>query len=209
MPHWTSARALLGYGIPARSLGLFFDTLAVQMEMGRAIGDALVDASSGTEDRELQRICASVAPMINRGASLCSSLRPYAGRFPEIVMPILEVGEISGTLPGSARRLAATFQQSVSAERSMKFNAYDPKLALLGLCIARVYAVLMAILSSPQREQPIAATAISVAVGVALYAVEVVAVYQIGRLVLRGLYRWQALRVQIDRSKSPCPCSAP
>jgi type IV pilus assembly protein PilC len=197
----SGVRTVLGYTIPQKALMLFFDSLAIQLNVGRPIPESLTAASFNSGDKELQQICSIVAPQLSRGASLCSSLRPYTSRFPEIVLCVLEVGEMSGGIGESAQRLSDTFRQSVNAERDIKTNAYSHPKALLGLCLIQA----IVLFTTTDKNQPLIYSAIDIALKIVAFAFEIVFAFFAGRVILKGLYRWHALRLIVDTIKLALP----
>ncbi len=112
--------------------------MSVLLGAGRSVSDVLTSGAQGALDPELRAICQDVALLIRNGASLAECLRPYERRFPAIVIPVLDVGEASGTLPDAARRLAENFEQSVGVQRELKVKAFDPVPIFFALCLVCV-----------------------------------------------------------------------
>jgi type II secretory pathway component PulF len=63
---------------------------------------------------------------------LSRALAKWKGRLPEIVLPVLEVGEVAGTMEGSARRLAHAFNQGAALVRK-----YQGRVSLITPSAAR------------------------------------------------------------------------
>ena len=185
------ARSLLGYTIPQKTLALFFDSVAVLLHTGVSLPQALL-RSSLLGDPELRQVCEAVAFALDRGASLAAAFRPHAHRFPPLVLPLLEVGEMSGSLEAAARRLAHSFNAGAAVERRFKTDVFNPWLIILALGLLRGFQMI---------NQPI--FDILRAVASTLFTLAVW--YLGGRLAVRGLMSWPWLRLQVDTVKVALP----
>jgi type II secretory pathway component PulF len=180
-----SVRSAFGATISERTLGHFFANLARMIGSGVAIPTAVKAASAGLGD-ELPGIAEAVEPKMRSGTPLHLALVPFRNRFPEVVLPVLEVGEVSGTLDDACLRLARLFQEINGFNARFKGVAIEPiKVILAGVMFKTFFAVL----GGPW-----------VALQVAVWtAVELIAVYLILRLLQRNLWRWPALHVLVDK----------
>lgn len=185
------ARSLLGYPISPQTLGLFFDSLAALLHAGHSLPQAMLRASSGT-DPELRHICETAAPALSRGVSLSRVLRPHAHRFPELVLPLLEVGEMAGTIEVAARRLADNFRRGVAVERRFKRAVFDPWLVILALAAFRAITMV---------GQPV----LEIARAGLTTLLTLAACYLGGRLMVRWAMRWPWLRLRVDTIKVALP----
>jgi len=197
-------RTFFGFTISTKSLEFFFESMYVCLRSGRSIAETIQREASGT-DAELRSICASIAPKLRNGASLCACLRPYARRFPPIVLCILEVGELSGTLVDQAHRLADTFKQTNGFERKFRFSVYDPRLLLLVLCLIQSIHLMVVEVTSTEPGRSIGTMALSVVYGVLMTAFGLSSTYLVGRIILSHVYRWQAFRFFVDTVKLALP----
>ena len=185
------ARAALGDTIPEKTMALFFDGLAVLLAAGFSVPEALRRASLGA-DSELRHICRTVTPVVGRGMSLSTALRPYAHRLPALVLPVLEVGEVSGTLDAAARRLSDAFGRRAAIERRFRYAVFDPWLIILALTLLKAVRL-------------IGEGLVGIIQGTLLTLLTLAAYYVGGRLLLRGLLRWPWLRLQVDTVKVALP----
>lgn len=184
-------RRLLGEPLPLQTLACFFDQFATLLATGMPVNAALRQAAPPGEP-ELQAIAATVDGALQAGVPLYRALLPYQERLPEIVLPILEVGEVSGTLEGAARRLATAFGQTAAVERRFRTAVFDPWLAILGLSLYK--AAMTPVNTSLET------------VGVALTtALTLTCLYLVGRWALRLLFLWQPLRLAVDTVKLALP----
>ena len=198
-------RSLLGYTIPLPPLALFFDAFAAQLNAGAPLAASLISCSTYCGDNELRDICAEIAPRITRGESVTSCFRPYSHRFPELVLSLLEVGEISGGLADAARRIADTFNQTLAIERGMRNNVYDPKLYLVGFCLIQLYVLLGPAIMAVQLGKSAVSVSLQLMLTIGMPAVQVVIIYLAVRKIMRIVYRWRKLRIEIDRIKLALP----
>jgi type IV pilus assembly protein PilC len=184
-------RALFGDPIPRQALGFCFDHLAVLLRAGFSLPDAFARATR-VSDPELQHIGESLITPLSRGVSLSRALAPYRHRFPELVLPILEVGEVSGTMEGASLRLAEAFQKGAAVDRKFRYAVFDPWLVIL-------------LLTLYQAATHLVSSVAEMALGALQTLLLLSACYILGRLVLRGLFRWQWLRLQVDTLKLALP----
>ena len=195
----------LGFTIPETALAFFFESMSVFLRSGRSVSEVLQNGAAYGIDPELRSLCAALVPPVRNGASLCQCLRPYEQRFPKIVLCLLEVGEVSGGLADTAQRLADTFQQATGVERQFKLNVYDPRLFLLAFGLISLGQQLIGAISAPPLGSSLLSAALSLVITVAVSVLKLLAVYLIGRLTLRQLYRWEALRLLVDTFKLAIP----
>jgi len=185
------ARSLLGYTIPQKTLGLFFDSVALLLHTGISLPQALL-RSSLLGDFELRQMCEAVAFALDQGASLSDAFRPYAHRFSPLVLPRLEVGEMSGSLEAATRRLAHSFNAGAAVERRFKTDVFNPWLIILALGLLRGLQMI---------NQPI----FDILRAVASTLITLAAWYLGGRVAVRGLMSWPWLRLQVDTIKVALP----
>lgn len=184
-------RWLSGDRIPAREVGPFFERLAAALSSGMLVHQALRRAARGA-DPELQRICWNAAGPVAAGMPLHQALMPWRRRLPEIVVPVLEVGDASGTLESSARRLADAFSRADAFERRFRYSVFDWRLMLV---IIPLFLLSTKLYPSSQ-----------VAVMEALRLLgELVVAFVAGRLLLCLLLQWAPLRMVADSVKLAVP----
>jgi type II secretory pathway component PulF len=183
-------RRWLGEPIPAQTLAFCFERFATLLNTGMPINEALRKAAP-SDDRELTTICTAVEGPLRSGVPLHRALLPWQSRLPEIVLPILEVGEVSGTLDNAARRLAGAFSQTAALERRYRTAICSPWLIILGLTL---YTTAM-------HPQP----ALQMLAGAVVIYGQLALLYLAGRFALRFVYRWQGLRYAVDTVKLALP----
>lgn len=184
-------RAAVGETLPQSTMAFFFTSFAMMLASGAPVAYSLQRAAHGL-DPELERICETIAPRLRAGASLPDVLRPYSSRFPDMVLPILEVGDASGSMEGAARRLAAAFSTGSAIERKFGFGVYDPRLAIAALTLVNVIFSFIPVWTYLL----IFAAVNYIAWSFAFFC---------ARIVSRWLMRWRWLRLQIDCIKLALP----
>ncbi len=178
-------RSAWGATLSERKLGHFFANMARLIGSGTAIPTALTTASKGL-DAELAEICSSIEPRLMNGVALHQALGPYRLRFPEMVIPVIEVGEVSGTLDDACLRLAKTFQAIDGYKARFKGVALEPVKVIAGGILFRVMFAVGA--------GPMALLQIAVAT-----LIELLSVYVGLRIIQRNLWRWPKLHVLVDK----------
>jgi len=171
-------------------LATFFANAARAIGSGVAIPNALTAAASF--DPELSDIAQSIAPKLWRGDSLHASLQPFRSRLPELCLPVLEVGEVSGTLEGACQRLANTFEAIDSFQRRFSDVGLDIRKIVLG-------AVFFKIVFSGGGSFG------SMAIGVAWTVGEILIAYLLLRLAYRELWRAPKLHRLVDKIRIAIP----
>jgi type II secretory pathway component PulF len=180
----------LGEPIRSQTLAFCFERFATLLKTGMPVNEALRKAAP-TDDAELAAICAAIEAPLRSGVPLHRALLPWRSRLPEIVLPILEVGEVAGTLDDAAQRLAGAFAQTAALEKRYRSAICDPWLII---AVLTLYSVAM----HPQPPLQMTINALQMFGQLAL-------LYLAARLALRGLYRWQGLRYAVDSLKLAAP----
>lgn len=187
----TALRSAWGVTLSERTLGHFFANMARLVGSGTSIPASLIGSSKAL-DPELESICASIEPRLRAGVALHETLLPYRLRFPELVIPVLEVGEVSGTLDSACDRLAKTFQAIDGYRVRYRDVAIEPIKVIAGVTL---FKVVFSLGASPLEMLKIAATT----------AAELTLVYILLRLAYRNLWRWPALHRLVDKMHLAIP----
>lgn len=184
-------RVLFGDPIPKAELGLFFDRLATLLATGIGIPEALRQASR-TSGPELQSICESAIGPTSAGVPLHRAWDPWKRRLPEIVLPVLEVGEVSGTVESASRRLADAFAKGAAVDRRFRYQIFSPGFVIAILVLSTVAH------GFPEHYYQL------ILQGVELL-LKLIGLYLGGRLLLRLLFRYQPFRLVVDTIKLAIP----
>lgn len=181
----TVARTALGKTIPEKKLAFFFRNFGRLLATGMSIPESLERAASGA-DPELLAICRRAIPKLRAGSELFRALEPDRGRFPELTLPVLEVGEVSGTLEGAAHRLAEAFDRIDGFDSKFRRAKVDPVKIVLGAVFFR------AVFSGGG--EPVA-----VILGILQTALTAIIAIFVLKLVHRNLFRWPSLHALVDK----------
>lgn len=181
----TGLRSAWGSTISERTLGHFFYNIERLIASGTSIPASLIAASKGL-DSELQTICESVEPRLRAGVALFEALTPYRRRFPEVVLPVIEVGEVSGTLDDACGRLAKMFQAIDGYRLRYRDVAIEPIKVIAG---GVIFKIMFSMGASPTQLLIIAATTFA----------ELLLAYILLRLIYKNLWRWPKLHRLVDK----------
>lgn len=184
-PSLTALRSAWGITIPERTLSPFFANLSRLIGSGTSIPASLIAASKGL-DPEVETLCASIEPRLRAGVALHEALSPYRLRFPEMVVPILEVGEVSGTLDTACDRLAKTFQAIDGYRVRFRDVALEPIKLIAGVVLFKVLFSF-----SPN--------VLDLLILAATTTAQLTLAYVLLRAVYRSLWRWPALHLLVDK----------
>ena len=120
-----------------RNLRDFFESLALMLEAGVSMLDALPAALDTVEDGDIRRALAKIRPRLEGGAPLAAALRDIAYITDERVIQFAETGESSGTLPEMLIRYAAIETAALNSSLE-QITAWVPRVlyGLVALWIA-------------------------------------------------------------------------
>jgi general secretion pathway protein F len=97
-----------------RNLRDFFESLALMLEAGVSMLDALPAALDTVEDDDIKRDLAKIRPQIEKGGSLTDALRNVKYIDDERVIQFSQTGEASGTLPEMLMRHTKMETESIN-----------------------------------------------------------------------------------------------
>lgn len=104
----------LGTKISLKVLALFCQQFSTILSSGIAVGQALDILAQQTEDKRLKGVLKDVYEKVQTGRSLADSFGEHANRFPNVFLSMISVGEVSGTMEASLKRLHGYFKQEYS-----------------------------------------------------------------------------------------------
>ena len=87
----------------------------------------------------------------------------------------------------------------------MRNNVYDPKLYLVGFCLIQLYVLLGPAIMAVQLGKSAVSVSLQLMLTIGMAAVQVVIIYLAVRKIMRIVYRWRKLRIEIDRIKLALP----
>jgi len=142
-------------------LSLLLQQLAILLQSGLPLVDALRMTIEQAETRQQKRIVESWRAQIMEGRSLSEALRRSHYLVPESVLAGLGVGEEGGHLPEVMRRLAEELEHSAENSRTLKRALIYPATLLvssaltIGIMMVYVVPKIAVIFASSQREMPL------------------------------------------------------
>ncbi len=125
----------LGQKISLKVLALFCQQFSTILSSGIPVGQALDILAQQTEDKRLKGVLLDVYEKVQTGRSLTDSFGEHGKRFPTIFMSMLSVGEVSGTLEASLKRLHGYFKQEYQLVAKFRTAMIYPAV-IMGLAIA-------------------------------------------------------------------------
>jgi type IV pilus assembly protein PilC len=182
---------LLGDPIPADQVARFFETLATLLHSGMLVSEAMRLAGRAAGG-ELEKICESASRPVAAGVPLSRALSGSRKRFPPIMLPVLEVAELSGTLESGAQRLAGTFRQFAQFDEKYRYSVFDARLVIPIIALQTFAMSLSGSLTA----------ALLHALNV---LVQLIVLYLVGRLLFRWVGRWEPVRYALDMVKLAIP----
>ncbi len=142
-------------------LSLLLQQLAILLQSGLPLVEALGMTIEQAETRQQKRIVESWRAQILEGRSLSEALRRGQYLVPESVLAGLGVGEESGHLPEVMLRLAGELEHSAENSRTLKRALIYPttllvsSILVIGLMMIHVVPKIAVIFASSQREMPL------------------------------------------------------
>lgn len=124
----------LGTKVSLKVLALFCQQFSTILSSGIPVGQALDILAQQTEDKRLKAVLKDVYEKVQTGRSLTDSFGDHSKRFPSIFMSMLSVGEVSGTLEASLKRLHGYFKQEYQLVSKFRTAMIYPAV-VMGLAI--------------------------------------------------------------------------
>jgi type IV pilus assembly protein PilC len=125
----------LGNKISLKVLSLFCQQFSTILTTGIPIGQALDIIAQQTEDKRLKAVLKDVYEKVQTGRSLSEAFSDHAYRFPVVFISTISVGEISGTMEASLKRLHGYFKQEYGLVSKLRTAMIYPAV-VLSLAIA-------------------------------------------------------------------------
>lgn len=121
----------LGTKISLKVLALFCQQFSTILTSGIAVGQALDILAQQTEDKRLKAVLKDVYEKVQTGRSLTDAFTDHAHRFPTVFISTLSVGEVSGTMEASLKRLHGYFRQEHLLVSKMRTAMIYPAIVLM------------------------------------------------------------------------------
>lgn len=126
-----------GKKIPLKALSLFCKQFYTMVDAGVTIVGSLDLLRRQTENRKLANILSKVYEDVQKGMSLSEAMRVHKSQFPNIVISMIEIGEISGNLDTVLDRLSVYLEKDNKIRQKVKTSMVYPKV-LSGIALVAV-----------------------------------------------------------------------
>jgi len=131
----------IGSGVNPRDLMLFTRQMAVMIDAGLPLVQALDILASQTENPHFARVLYSVKSSVEQGATFSDALKKHPKVFDELYVNLVAAGEIGGILDAILNRLATYIEKAVKLKGQLKSAMIYP--IAIGLVSVGVVAVMM------------------------------------------------------------------
>lgn len=117
--------AFIGDGGPNQELADLFRDIALLMEAGRSIDQALSVVTTKMRP-ELKRVFNDAISEMRLGSAFSSALKLNSRHLPDILIPIVEANERTGTLQAAMRQIATAYQKLADIDRKFEYSPRNP-----------------------------------------------------------------------------------
>lgn len=132
---------LLKAKVKVKDLAVFCRQFAIVLEAGIPLGTGLDVLREQTQNPTLKEIVADIYENVQKGTSLSNAMKKHANVFPEILVSMVEAGELSGQLDRVFVRMADHFEKEFKLNHKVKSALTFP--IILCVVASLVIAVLM------------------------------------------------------------------
>ena len=196
------AKRTFSHAIKPRELALFSTQLAVLLNSGLPLEQALDNVAAQTKKKATSNLLKSIRAKVSEGHTLANAMAAFTGSFPDYYVPTVAAGEHSGHLVEVMERLAEYAESSYHARQKLQMALLYPIIvtfvAFLVIIVLLVYVVpqVVQVFESMQQTLPVLTTTL-IAVSDFLQQHGLVLLASFGLCLL--LYRY-AMRLQKVRS---------
>jgi len=124
----------------------FVDNLSVMLKAGISISRCMQILVKQTQNRKFKDILTDVYNQVEQGKSLSEAMEKYSGVFPNIVISMIKVGELSGSLNKSLEYLSIQLQREAELKSKTKGAMIYPSVIVGAMLII---GILMSIFVLP------------------------------------------------------------
>ncbi|MCX7971422.1 MAG: type II secretion system F family protein [Negativicutes bacterium] len=128
-------------GVTAKTLAVLCRNFATMLSAGlpiSAIMDVLCEQSS---DRQLKAALADIRTKVQGGETLSKGLAAYPGIFPEIMVAMVESGEVGGILDTTVERLAVQLEKDYRTRNRVRNAMIYPSVVMAIALMALIFIV--------------------------------------------------------------------
>ena len=143
--HKTRSSLLGSQALKPRELALFSTQLAVLLNSGLPLEQALDNVSAQTKKKATVNLLKSIRAKVSEGHTLANAMAAFPGSFPDYYVPTVAAGEHSGHLVEVMERLAEYAEASYHARQKLQMALLYPVIvtvvAFLVIVVLLVYVV--------------------------------------------------------------------
>ncbi len=119
--------------------------ISVMLDAGLPINHCLEEAIRSTDDEMLKEILRSVLSDIESGVSLSEALKPFSVQLGSISLSMFNLGEQTGTLSDSIKKLAEILEQIQHNRRELVRATRYPLFTIIAMMLAFVVVIVMVV----------------------------------------------------------------
>jgi type IV pilus assembly protein PilC len=132
---------LLTPGVKVKDLAIFCRQFAIVLQAGVPIATALDVLRTQSTSVTLKGVLNSIYEGMQKGVSLSASMKQQKGIFPDLLINMVEAGEVSGQLEEVFERMAETYEKETKLNSKIKASLMYP--IIVAVVAALVIIVLM------------------------------------------------------------------
>ncbi len=117
----------------------FIDNLSIMLKAGISISRCLQILAKQTTNQKFQGILGDIYTMVQQGKSLAEALAKYSEVFPNIIISMIKVGELSGNLDKSLEYLSIQLQREADLKSKTKGAMIYPSVIVGAMLIIGVF----------------------------------------------------------------------
>jgi type IV pilus assembly protein PilC len=135
----------IGSGVGADDLKLFTRQLAVMIDAGLPLVQALDILGNQTANVHFSRVLLSVKSSVEQGATFSDALKKHPRVFDELYVNLVAAGEVGGILDAILNRLATYIEKAVKLKKQLKSALIYPT-SIMCVAIAVVTVMLLVVI---------------------------------------------------------------
>ncbi len=135
---------VLGNPVKVKDLTIFCQQFEAILNAGVSVLEALFLLKEQTENKYLSKVINNMYERVEQGEALSATMRANSKYFPEILINMIEAGEVSGSLEIALHRMAEHFEKEYKLQQSVRKATTYPavvSIVALGVVILLVLVV--------------------------------------------------------------------
>lgn len=127
---------VLGNPVKVKDLTIFCQQFEAILNAGVSVLEALYLLKEQTENKYLAKVVANMYERVEQGEALSATMRANSKYFPEILINMIEAGEVSGSLEVALHRMAEHFEKEYKLQQSVrKATTYPAVVSVVALAV--------------------------------------------------------------------------